>query len=67
MISHQVGHTTAESVALVTGCATLQNNTFLVLVTERTRKDSTICFVFRQHKAVADVLQCNDDDGNGNS
>jgi hypothetical protein len=23
-------------------------------------------FVFRQHKAVADVLQCNDDDDNGN-
>jgi hypothetical protein len=34
---------------------------------ERTRKDLTICFVFRQHKVVADVLQCNDDDGNGNS
>jgi hypothetical protein len=25
-----------------------------------------MCFVFRQHKAVADVLQCNDDDDNGN-
>jgi hypothetical protein len=24
-----------------------------------------MCFVFRQHKAVADVLQCNDDDVNG--
>jgi hypothetical protein len=23
-----------------------------------------MCFVFRQHKAVADVLQCNDDDVN---
>jgi hypothetical protein len=25
--------------------------------------DPTIGFVFRQHKAVVDVLQCNDDDG----
>jgi hypothetical protein len=32
---------------------------------ERTRKDLTMCFVFRQHKAVADVLQCNDNDDNG--
>jgi hypothetical protein len=34
---------------------------------ERTRKDLTICFVFRQQKEVADVLQCVDDDRNGNS
>jgi hypothetical protein len=33
MISRQVGHTTAETVALVTGCATVQNNTILGLVT----------------------------------
>jgi hypothetical protein len=25
-----------------------------------------MCFVFRQHKAVADVLQCNDDNDNDN-
>jgi hypothetical protein len=24
-------------------------------------------FVYIQHKAIADVLQCNDDDGNDNS
>jgi hypothetical protein len=31
--SVQVGHTTALTVDLDTGCATLQNNTFLVLGT----------------------------------
>jgi hypothetical protein len=50
-----------------TGCATLLNFTFLGLVT---RKDAeglhVMYFVFRQHKAVADVLHCNDDDKNGN-
>jgi hypothetical protein len=30
-------------------------------------KDLTICLVFRQHEAVADVLQCNDDGDYGNT
>jgi hypothetical protein len=52
--SRQVGHTTTETVALDAGCATFQNNTFLRMVTARTRKDLTRCFVFRRHNAVAD-------------
>jgi hypothetical protein len=29
--------------------------------------DIAMCFAFRQHKAVAGVFRCNDDDDNGNS
>jgi hypothetical protein len=66
-MSLHVRHTTAATVTVDTGCATFHRTIrSWDLLPQRTRKDLTLCFVFRQHKAVADVLQSNDDDDTGN-
>jgi hypothetical protein len=62
----QVGPTTAAAVALDTVVLRYRTIRSYDWLPERTRKDLTICLVLRQQIAVADVLQCIDDDDAGN-